>query len=118
MTTTVRLFVACVLIVETAALCYGTLMAWLLSIWFLDDTVVAAMQPADWWTIAAERVVICAAVALPAAICILVVNRWLARVAGQTSSRWPLVTAGLFAALPVGASLTGALQFGITKPYM
>jgi hypothetical protein len=118
MTTRARLLVACALVLELAALCYGTLMAWLLSAWFLDDAIAAEMKPNDWWAVAAGRLVVCTVVALLAAGCILLVNRWLARVAGQPSSRWPLVTAKLFVVFPIGASLAGALQFGMTKPYM
>ena len=118
MTTTARFLIACTLVLELAALCYGTLMSWLLSGWFLDDAAAAGMRPSDWWAIAAERLVVCAFAAVLAAGCVLLVNRWLARIAGQTATRWPLVTAGLFVVFPVTASVVGALQFGITKPFM
>lgn len=116
-TTTGRLGLACALVIELAVLGYGTLMAWLLSAWFLDDAVAAGMQPTDWWSIAAERFVSCALVSVFAATCVSVVNRWLARV-NQWSGRWPLVTTALFVVLPVGASLAGVIQFGLTKPFM
>lgn len=118
MTTKARLLIACALVLELAALCYPTLMAWLLSVWFLDDAAAAEMQSSDWWGIAAERLLLCTVAALLAAGCIYAVNRWVARVAGRPASRWPLVTAGLFAAFPIGASLAGALQFGVTKPFL
>ena len=60
MTTTARLGLACALVLELAALGYGTLMAWLISAWFLDDAMAANMQPSDWWSIAAERFAMCA----------------------------------------------------------
>lgn len=113
-----RLFIACALVLELAALCYGTLMAWFVSVWFLDDAVAVEMHPNDWWAIAGERFALCTLAAALVACCILLINRWLARVVGQPASRWPLVTAALFMALPVCASLAGALQFGFTKPYM
>lgn len=118
MTTTARFLIACTFLLERAALCYGTLMAWLMSGWFRDDAAAAGMQPADWWVIAAERLVVCAFATMLAAGCVLPVNRWLAGIAGQTASRWPLVTAGLFVVFPVCASVGGAIQFGITKPFM
>jgi hypothetical protein len=118
MTTTARFLIACTLVLELAALCYGTLMAWLVSVWFLDDAAAAGMRPADWWVIAAKRLVVCAFAAMLTAGCVLPVNRWLARIAGQTASRWPLVTARLFVVSPVCASVVGAIQFGITKPFM
>lgn len=118
MTTMARLSLACALVLELAVLAYGTLMAWLLSAWFLDDAVAAGLQPSGWWSIAAERFVVCAVASVLAALCVWGANRWLARVGGHPSSRWPLATAVLFVAFPTGASLAGAIQFGVTKPFM
>lgn len=54
-----RFIVIVLLVLELSILGYAALMAWLLSVWFLDDHVASQMSPVDWWFEASERFVIC-----------------------------------------------------------
>ena len=113
-----RVVIGSVLALELLALGYFVLMAWLLSGWFLDDAQVDHMQPMDWWIIAGQRVAMYAGVAVLLAGVVFVLNRWLFRRLSLTESRLPRLMAPLFFLLPFIASLIGAIQFGVTKPYM
>lgn len=118
MTVRARILIVCAGALEFAALCYVTFVAWIVSVWFLDDAMVETMQDADWWAIAVQRFLLCLVAAGILAGFVFVVNRWLARLLKQSASRLPLNVAKLFLLLPAVASFAGAIQFVTTRPYM
>jgi hypothetical protein len=113
-----RLSLVVLLVLEVPAVAYVSVIAWLTSVWFLDDQAASQMNAADWWLVASKRLGICVIGAACFAAVVYLGTRLAVGRAGTKRNRAPVVNAAVVFVVVVVASLAGALQFAITKPYM
>lgn len=106
-----------ILAAEAAAAAYLTLMAWLLSVWMVDDSVAFQMTEADWWLVGVRRFGVACVVAVGyAGILYLINRRWVAPCFGST--RFIALTPAVLGGAVAAAAAVGAATFVATKPYM
>jgi cytochrome c oxidase assembly factor CtaG len=106
------------LLAELVAAAYLTLMAYLLSAWFVDDSQAATMTDRDWLVSGLISFVTFVVVALVFAGVVYLAGRLTLKPEQQ---RWPLLRwlPSVLLALPiVVASAAGAYEFITTKPFM
>lgn len=103
---------------QFAAVAYVTLLAWLMSGWFANDSWAAGASDADWLLIAGQRA---AAGLLAAALVggiLLGVNHLFARWRLTFPMLRPTWIAWIGAATVGSASLVGAITFDVVRPFM
>ena len=106
-----------ILAAEVMAAAYLALMAWLLSVWMVDDSVAFQMTEADWWLVGVRRFGVACAVALGYAGVLWLINRrWVAPCLGP--SRLILFAPAVLGGVVVAAAAVGVATFVTTKPYM
>jgi hypothetical protein len=106
-----------ILAAEVMAAAYLALMAWLLSVWMVDDSVAFQMTEADWWLVGARRLGVACAVALGYAGVLWLINRrWVAPCFGP--SRLILFAPAVLGGVVAAAAAVGVATFVTTKPYM
>jgi Zn-dependent protease with chaperone function len=109
---------AVVFLLEAVAAFYVVAVTWLLSSWFVDDSVAFRLSPRDWWIEAAYRSAVAIALALVSGVIIWLINRWIFQSVNRPSSKLP-IWSGLLVAFAVGiAGVGGAVRFLIEKPFM
>ena len=107
-----------ILVAETVAAAYLTLVTWLITTLAVDDAVAEQLQPRDWWTGAAERLAIGFVVAAVFAVVVGMINSVAVRKWAPSHPRLPRISARLGFLVVFAAALLGAVQFGISKPVM
>ena len=108
------------LIIAFLAECLGALYAafvtWLLSDWFITDSLAFRLDSAGWFRIGGIRLVYALAVACTVSLVIYVANRFVfARLAPPSLPRRLHWYAGGVIAV---AGLAGVIQFIVERPYM
>jgi hypothetical protein len=109
-----RIIVAVCLAAQTAMCLYCSLMAFLLSIWFVDDSVAVQMQASDWMRVGMMRFGQSLIVAAIVAALMFAWNRYILRLSVRVA-RWLALPAFL---LIVFSSLAGVVRFVWTRPFM
>jgi hypothetical protein len=96
---------------------YMALVAWLASSFMADDSWAARATDVDWWLLAGKRSLIGLTMALVVGVVLLAVNHAMIYWKLESRAARPRRTALIGAAVVAGASLVGALQFAIERPW-
>jgi hypothetical protein len=108
------LFATAGVVAEILIAGYLCLIAWILCVWMVGDSVAFRMTPADWYVKAAVRFLEACGLSVGFGAVAHFFNRWAfpARPSTARLLTWVLVGAiGL-------CGLAGAVNFAVTKPYM
>jgi hypothetical protein len=103
---------------QLVGIAYLTLVVWLVTSWMADDGWAARASDADWWTLGGQRAGIGLFVAALAGGALLGINHLLARWRLGFPLLRPSQVAWLGAAPIALASVVGAMNFIVERPYM
>jgi uncharacterized membrane protein len=105
-------------VAEVAVAIYLTVVAWLMSGWFVDDSWAARASNADWIKTAVVRFLACFIVGVIAGLGAWGLNRWLAAKGARIPKMVPAVSGGILGTSIVVASAIGSIQFLIDRPWL
>jgi hypothetical protein len=103
--------------VQAVGVIYVALVAWLASSFMADDSWAARATDADWWLLAGKRSLTGLALALVVGVVLLAVNYVMIYWKLESRAARPLRTALIGVVVVAAASLVGALQFAIARPW-
>jgi hypothetical protein len=103
---------------QLVGIAYLTLVAWLVTSWMVDDGWASRASDADWWALGAQRAGIGLFVAALAGGVLLGINHLLLRWNLGYSWLRPAHVAWLGGAAIALASVIGAINFIVERPYM
>ena len=107
-----------VLFVELVVLGYAMLMAFLLTVWIETDSFANRAAEVDWWIEGGKRLVVVSAAAVLFAAILMSVNKMVFRWIGFEDQRFASYSAGVAFLMIVMAGITGAVNFGLAKPFI
>jgi hypothetical protein len=103
---------------ELGSACYLTFMSWLLSSWFIDDSIAFRMTNIDWYKDGAHRFAIAVGVAIAFGFATYIINGLILKNLFEHRSRFRFwISVGFAVAIGI-AGLAGSIEFIITKPFM
>jgi hypothetical protein len=112
-----KIILAIILTFELCATGYLALVSWLWSVWMVDDSRAFAMTTIDWYRSGFFRFFEGAVLAALFGVGTFYLNGLLMKKFDPRPLFRPAVSAG-FAVVILVASLAGAIEFILTKPYM
>jgi hypothetical protein len=96
---------------------YVALVAWLASSWMADDSWAAGATDADWWLLAGKRSLQGLAAALVVGLLLLAINHAMVYWRLESQRARPLRTALIGTVVVAVASVAGAIQFAVQRPW-
>ena len=96
---------------------YVALVAWFASSFMADDSWAARATNSDWWLLAGKRSLTGLGMALVVGVVLLAINHAMVHWKLESRAARPWRTALIGAVVVAGASVGGALQFAIEKPW-
>lgn len=105
-------------VVQLTGVGYAALVAWLITSWMVDDAWAAQARDADWWALAGQRAAVGLCAAGLAGAVLLGTNHLLARWRLGFPGLKPVQVACIGAATVALATMTGAVNFIVERPFM
>lgn len=102
---------------QVGLVCYIAFVAWLMSGWFIDDSIAFRLSDVGWWQIAAKRVIDWSLVSAAVGLVAFVANRAIFARCGYTH-RAAIVLSGAVAAIPLLGSIAGSTKFILDRPFL
>jgi hypothetical protein len=105
-------------VLQLAGVAYASLIAWLMSVWMVDDSWAVHASDADWWVAAGKRVALGLIGAAIVGGVLFVFNRALVHWKLASPTARPLRAALLGTTVVAIASIAGAVIFVVERPFM
>lgn len=102
---------------QGVAVIYVALVAWLSSTFMADDSWADGATDVDWWLLAGRRSLTGLAMALVVGVALLAINHAMIHWKLESPTAQPRRTALIGGLVVAAASLAGALQFAIERPW-
>ncbi len=103
---------------ETFAALYASFVIYLLSSWFLDDSVAFSMSEIEWYITGGVRLSKGIIYAVLFGVVLFFINKFILNKLRISKKKLSLYISVCFSAVIILASLIGCVQFITTKPYM